>query len=61
MGILQLENAEWATWVTRLTKMPGVTTASGDSSPNATLARTCTMVVFAAMHMMGPKLRALLR
>ena len=30
-----------ATWVTRLTKMPGVTTASGESSPSATLARTC--------------------
>ena len=34
------------------------TTCSGSISPAVTNSRTCTMVVRAAMHMSGPKLRA---
>jgi len=46
---------------TRLTKIPGVTTVSGSSSPSSTVSRTCATVHFAAAAMIGPKLRAVLR
>src|SRR5437764_15391812 len=46
---------------TRCTKIPGVTIASGSSSPSGTISLTCAMVTLAAMAMMGPKLRAVLR
>src|SRR3546814_708238 len=46
---------------TRCTKMPGVTMASGSSSPNATTSDTWAMVHFAAIAISGPKLRAVLR
>src|SRR3546814_463709 len=46
---------------TRLTKMPGVTTASGSSSPSSTTSRTWATATRAALAMMGPKLRAVLR
>ena len=35
------------------TKIPGVTTCSGSMSPNSTVSRTCTTVVFAAIAMIG--------
>jgi hypothetical protein len=46
---------------TRFTKMPGVTTTSGSSSPSATVSRTCATVILAAAAMIGPKLRAVMR
>src|SRR5690606_7583580 len=46
---------------TRLTKMPGVTMFSGSSSPSSTISRTCATATRAALAMMGPKLRAVLR
>ena len=46
---------------TRCTKMPGVTTCSGSSSPSAAESRTCATVHFAAIAMIGPKFRAVLR
>ncbi len=45
----------------RWTKMPGVTTASGSSSPRATILCTVAIVVFAAIAITGPKLRAVMR
>src|SRR6185369_8913372 len=47
--------------ITRCTKIPGVTTVSGSSSPSSTVSRTCATVHFAAAAMIGPKLRAVLR
>src|SRR5690606_29204397 len=44
-----------------LTKMPGVTTASGSSSPSSQTRPTEAMVWRAAMAITGPKLRAVLR
>ena len=44
--------------ITRSTKMPGVTITSGSRSPKSTISPTCTTVVFAAMAITGPKLRA---
>src|SRR5690606_436210 len=49
------------TATTRCTNRPGVTMASGSSSPSSTTASTWAMVVLAAVAMMGPKLRAVLR
>jgi len=46
------------TATTRCTKIPGVTTASGSSSPRPTMSLTWAMVQRAARAMMGPKLRA---
>ncbi|KAG1270016.1 hypothetical protein G6F66_013904 [Rhizopus arrhizus] len=46
---------------TRCTKMPGVTTVSGSSVPSSTTSRTCATATRAALAMMGPKLRAVLR
>ena len=46
---------------TRFTKMPGVTMPSGSSAPSSTISRTCTTVQRAALAMIGPKLRAVLR
>src|SRR5690606_8597381 len=43
------------------TKTPEVTMLSGSSMPRGTTSSTSTMVVFAAMHMAGPKLRAVMR
>src|SRR5690606_25102286 len=45
----------------RLTKMPGVTTASGSSAPNSTRSWTCAMVSFPAMAITGLKLRPVAR
>src|SRR3546814_11683307 len=45
----------------RCTKMPGVTTDSGSSSPSATTPDTWAMVHAAAIAISGPKLRAVLR
>src|SRR6185436_204475 len=50
-----------AIFTTRFTKMPGVTTISGSSAPSSTVSRTCTTVHFAALAMIGAKLRAVLR
>src|SRR4051794_20021874 len=50
-----------AIFTTRCTKMPGVTTASGSSAPSSTVSRTWTTVHFAAIAMIGAKLRAVLR
>ncbi len=44
-----------------LDEMPGVMMFSGSRSPSATSCETSTMVVFAAVAMIGPKLRAALR
>jgi hypothetical protein len=49
------------TFTTRCTNSPGVTTASGSSAPNSTTSCTLTTVVFAAIAMIGPKLRAVFR
>jgi len=49
------------TFTTRCTKMPGVTIASGSSSPRATISCTDATVTVAAIAMIGPKLRAVLR
>src|SRR2546426_3793265 len=49
------------TFTTRVTKIPGVTMHSGSSAPSSTISYTCAMVHFAALAMVGPKLRALLR
>src|SRR6185295_13979036 len=46
---------------TRFTKMPGVTTISGSRAPSSTVSRTWTTVHFAALAMMGAKLRAVMR
>ena len=46
---------------TRSTKMPGVTTTSGSSSPISTTRVTSAIVVAAAVAITGPKLRAVLR
>src|SRR5690606_6237522 len=46
---------------TRCTKIPGVTTASGSSSPSGTTSLTWAMVHLAAIAISGPKLRAVLR
>src|SRR3546814_20095206 len=46
---------------TRCTKMPGVTMASGSSSPSATTSATWAMVHLAAIALSGPKLREVLR
>ena len=46
---------------TRWTKMPGVTTDSGSSSPSSTMCCTSATVQRAAEAMIGPKLRAVLR
>src|SRR6266481_9063669 len=53
--------AELATRTTRLTKMPGVTIASGSSAPSSTISWTCTTAHRAAVAMIGAKLRAVLR
>src|SRR5579883_1513625 len=45
----------------RSTKMPGVCTHSGSSTPSSTISRTCTMVRSAAIAITGLKLRADLR
>ncbi len=50
-----------ATRTTRLTKMPGVTIDSGSRTPSSTVSRTCTTAHLAALAMIGPKFRALLR
>ena len=50
-----------ATRTTRLTKMPGVTIDSGSRAPSSTVSRTCTTAQLAALAMIGPKFRALLR
>src|SRR5678809_1437771 len=50
-----------AIFTTRLTKMPGVMIASGSMPPSSTVSRTCTTVHFAALAMIGAKLRAVLR
>src|ERR1017187_5519864 len=50
-----------ATLTMRCTKMPGVTTASGSSSPSATIWCTVAIVVFAAIAITGPKLRGVIR
>src|SRR5712691_501619 len=50
-----------ATRTTRLTKMPGVTMDSGSRTPSSTVSRTCTTAHLAALAMIGPKFRALLR
>src|SRR5437899_1006444 len=47
------------TFTTRVTKIPGVTMHSGSSAPSSTISYTCAMVHFAALAMVGPKLRAL--
>src|SRR5216117_780649 len=47
------------TFTTRVTKIPGVTMHSGSSAPSSTVSYTCAMVHFAALAMVGPKLRAL--
>src|SRR5947207_1921581 len=52
---------EGATRTTRLTKMPGVTIDSGSRAPSSTVSRTCTTAHLAALAMIGPKFRALLR
>ena len=44
-----------------LTKMPGVTMASGSSVPSSAISCTLATVFFAAMAITGPKLRAALR
>ena len=49
------------TLTTWLTKMPGVTTASGSSSPSSTISCTVATVNWAAMAHTGPKLRADMR
>src|SRR5712664_175083 len=49
------------TLTTRVTKIPGVTMHSGSSAPSSTISYTWAMVHFAALAMVGPKLRALLR
>src|SRR5690242_19887479 len=49
------------TLITRFTKMPGVTIASGSRPPSSTISRTCTTVQRAALAMIGAKLRAVLR
>src|SRR6266403_929649 len=49
------------TRTTRLTKMPGVTIDSGSRAPSSTVSRTCTTAQLAALAMIGPKFRALLR
>ncbi len=46
---------------TRWTKMPGVTIASASSAPTSTSSSTSAMVQDAAVAMIGPKLRAVLR
>ena len=46
---------------TRCTKMPGVMMASGSKAPAGTISSTSAMVTFAAMAIMGAKLRAVLR
>ena len=45
------------TATTALTKIPGVITCSGASSPSATTRSTCTMLWRAAMHITDPKAR----
>ena len=44
-----------------LTKIAGVTMASGSKSPSSTISCTLAMVCLQAMAMVGPKLRAVLR
>ena len=51
----------FATWTTRSTKMPGVTTCSGSISPGATMRLAWTIVVLAAIAISGEKFRAALR
>src|SRR5690606_26738551 len=47
--------------ITRWTNSPGVTMVSGSSSPSSTMLSTCATATRAAVAMMGPKLRAVLR
>ncbi len=67
LHILDLLGAQAAAWLapstltTRLTNNPGVTMCSGSSSPSSTISLTCTMGHLAAIAMIGPKLRAVLR